>query len=93
MAEKEKNENPVDFRSMLNRTHKLFLEAITPKTIMKSGPVTGIYWGDGEKTFVQLMDGENADDYTAFCVALAKRLFGSTLSVKKVLKEAKVIER
>ena len=60
-------------------------DAYTPKKIIRSGDVTVVIWLDGSKTIVR-RDPEDADNlHTAFCAALAKKIFGSNTAVKKVI--------
>lgn len=60
-------------------------DAYTPKKIIRSGDVTVVIWLDGSKTIVR-RDPEDADNlHTAFCAALAKKIFGSNTAVKKTI--------
>lgn len=60
-------------------------DAYTPKKIIRSGEVTVVFWLDGSKTIVR-RDPEDADNlHTAFCAALAKKIFGSNTAVKKTI--------
>jgi len=57
-----------------------------------SEPVrTKVYWGDGKATTVTLAVGDIADPYTAFCAALAKKVFGSTPKVRKLVEDKRTI--
>lgn len=58
------------------------------KKIIKNGPATIVFWTDGTKTIVKLQDGDQDDIYAAFTAALAKKIFGSTSKVKKIMKKA-----
>lgn len=64
--------------------------SLTPKKIIHNGPATVVIWGDGEKTVVKLMEGDTYDEYAAFTAALAKRIFGTTGYVKRMLKDVTV---
>lgn len=46
---------------------------------------TTVCWGLGESTTVNLASGDQIDPYNAFCAALAKRIFGSTNQVRKII--------
>lgn len=63
----------------------------TPKRInfrMKKGNYyTDVLWEDGTVTVVKLRDGEDFDEYSAFCAALAKKVFGSTNAVNTIVKK------
>lgn len=62
-----------------------------PKRInfrMKKGNYyTDVLWEDGTVTVVKLKDGEDFDEYAAFCAALAKKIFGSTNAVNDIVKK------
>jgi len=47
---------------------------------------TAIVWDDGsEATVVKCGDGEKFERYSGFCAAVAKKLFGSTSAVKRMI--------
>lgn len=48
---------------------------------------TDILWEDGTVTVVKLREGEDFDEYAAFCAALAKKVFGSTNAVNNIIKK------
>lgn len=56
-----------------------------PKRILKSGPVTIVFWADGTKTIVRPEPGTVPDDYTAFVAATAKKVYGSNSRIKRML--------
>lgn len=58
------------------------------KKIIKNGPATIVFWTDGTKTIVKLQDGDQDGIYAAFTAALAKKVFGSTSKVRKIMKKA-----
>lgn len=47
---------------------------------------TTVLWNDGTRTTVKLSDDDVYDEYSAFCVALAKRIYGSNSRIKKIIK-------
>lgn len=55
------------------------------KKIIFSGPKTIILWKDGTKTIVTCGEGDTYDPYVGFCVAVTKKMFGSTSKVKRIL--------
>lgn len=63
-----------------------------PKRVVFSGPYTHLFWPDGSKTSVRLGEGEEHDEYTAFCAAIAKKLFGATHKAKKFLDKVKIVQ-
>lgn len=60
-----------------------------PKQVIFSGPKTIVLWPDGTKTIVSLSEGEEYDEYTAFCAAFVKKVFGGTHRAKKFLESIK----
>lgn len=66
-------------------------EKFTPKRInfrsKKDEYYTDVLWGDGTVTVVKLKENEDFDEYTAFCAALAKKVFGSTNAVNTIVKK------
>lgn len=68
-----------------NAIRAAMAEKYTPKKIIKSGDVTIVFWSDNSKTIVR-RDSEDADNlHTAFCAALAKKIFGSNSHIKKTI--------
>lgn len=47
---------------------------------------TTVLWNDGTRTTVKLSDDDIYDEYSAFCAALAKRIYGSNSKIKKIIK-------
>lgn len=61
--------------------------AIYPKHIYYyDNDYTTVLWDDGTKTTVKLSDDDIYDEYSAFCAALAKRIYGSNSRIKKIIK-------
>ena len=63
------------------------LDNMYPSRIVYHQNETLVYWNDGEVTRVACGKGETYSEYTAFCAALAKRIFGSTSAVKKICRD------
>lgn len=55
--------------------------------IVFSGDKTIVFWKDGTKTMVSCTEGQPFDEYSGFVAALAKKLYGSTSQVKKLVKK------
>jgi len=66
------------------------LAAIKPTKIIRSGPMTIIFWDDGTKTKVRRAEGTPDDPYLAFCAGLAKKIYGNNTRVKKLIYEKTV---
>lgn len=60
--------------------------ALIPKRILRHGPATIVFWGDGTKTVVKRAPDEPDNEYTAFTAALAIKIFGSNSKLKKIVK-------
>ena len=58
-----------------------------PERVLFSGDKTIVFWKDGSKTMVSCAEGQPFDEYTGFVAALAKKVYGSTSRVKKILKK------
>lgn len=68
-------------------------EFVKPKRVFFNGEHTVIEWPDGEKTTVGLCPGESYDEYTGFCAAIVKKLFGSSREAKKFMDSVKVVQK
>lgn len=64
----------------------------TPLRIVPEGRKTVVFWKDGTATYVTCGMDEIDDFsiYTAFCAALAKKIFGATGTVKRICDEHNV---
>lgn len=54
---------------------------IIPKLIKQIGNKTFVTWSDGTETKVKCEYGKTFDPFSAFCIAFAKRMFGSTTKI------------
>ena len=61
-------------------------KAFTPQRILRHGIATIVFWSDGTKTVVKRHADEPDNEYTAFCAALAIKVFGSNSQIKSVLR-------
>lgn len=48
---------------------------------------TVVFWTDGTKTVVKCPEGTPYDEYTAFCAALAKKLYGNNSKLQREIKK------
>ena len=76
----EKNRKPEIFAS----------EKITPSKILLNNPATIVFWNDGTKTVVKREKGEVNDIFNAFVAALAKKIYGNTSNVLKIVDSTEV---
>ena len=63
------------------------------KKIMLNGDYTTVLWADGTHTVVKRMYGDTNDVYSAFTAALAKKVYGSTSAVKRIVEKAEPIHK
>ena len=68
-----------------NKKVEITLCNYIPKKIYFNGPVTVVVWDDGTKTRVRRHDGDPDNRYSAFCAALAKKIFGNNTVVNKIV--------
>ena len=62
---------------------------IIPKHIARRGRTTVVWWTDGSKTHVVLEEGkQDCGTFAAFCIAYAKRCFGSTSALSHAVEQA-----
>ncbi len=83
-----KIENPM--LNLLDDLCKVEKSDPIPTKIIRSGPVTVIFWKDGTKTLVRRAEGAQDDPYLAFCAGLAKKIYGNNSKVKKLIEEKTV---
>lgn len=57
--------------------------------IIYNGPCTIVFWVDGTKTVVKCAKDQQFTEYGGFVAAVAKKLFGSTSKVQKIIKDIK----
>ena len=64
---------------------KSFGNKLTVKSIKYSGKYTTVTWNDDTKTRVSCGKNEQQSRYSAFCSALAIKVFGTNSQVKKIV--------
>lgn len=57
-----------------------------PVKIIYNPPATIVFWEDGKKTVVKAMEGTVFNPYHGFTAALAKRVYGSSTRVNKIVR-------
>lgn len=66
------------------------------KNIIHNGPCTIVFWMDNTKTIVKLKPGDTYDPHAAFCIAVAKKMYGNNSKISKIVdqfsKDVKVPE-
>lgn len=58
---------------------------VYPVYIKKDGSTTIVYWDDGTSTAVKACKDDPVSDYSAFCAALAKKVYGSNCNVHRMI--------
>ena len=85
---KKFDELKTSLNAMVERVKKL-PEAIPPKyvpeRIIYNDPATIIFWQDKTKTVVKRSPNEPFNKYSAFCAALAKKMYGCNSRVNKIV--------
>ena len=61
------------------------LNKYEPVRIIYHDPATIVFWSDGSKTVVKRSSKEKFNKYTAFCAALAKKIYGNNSRVNKIV--------
>lgn len=64
-----------------------------PEKVFFNGTHTTLVWPDGEKTVVGTAPGEQFDEYTGFCAAMVKKLFGSSREAQKFMDKVKIVQK
>lgn len=83
------NLDPIDdciAKEILNDNKEEEAMDLHPVKIIFNDPVSVVFWEDGEKTVVRRHEGEPYDKYTAFCAALAIKIFGSNTEVNRIVR-------
>ena len=86
--EAERNESA--FMKYLNdfRVRQSRIIDYTPKKIIHNENAVIVFWRDNTKTVVKKMEGDTDDVYSAYAQALAKKIFGGTCTVHKMVDRA-----
>lgn len=56
------------------------------RRILRNGPATIVFWGDGTKTVVKRPEGKEDDIYEAFTAALGIKMYKTNSQLKKLIK-------
>lgn len=77
--------NGFDFSTIIHDPLNKKKNLIEVKSIKYSGKYTTVTWNDGTKTRVSCGENEQQSRYSAFCSALAIKVFGTNSQVKKLV--------
>ena len=61
------------------------MNSVDVQKVIFNPPATIVFWGDGTKTVVKTMSGEPFDMYHGFTAALAKKAYGNSTRVRKIV--------
>ena len=83
------DETTLNIRSYKSKkSEKKVLPGVKQIYFNEKAGTTAVVWDDGsEATVVRCGEGETFEPYSGFAVAVAKKLFGSTSAVKKLIDE------
>ena len=79
--------------SVLNPALFAMLLGYYPEKIVHNGPATIVFWPDKTKTVVKCSENDIYDPFDAFTAALAKKIYGTTSSIKTMLKKVTVEQK
>ena len=71
----------------------LQVQAGRPQKVFFNGNHTTLVWHDGSKTSVGVAPDEVFDEYTGFCAAIVKKLFGSSREAQRFLDKVKIVQK
>lgn len=70
-----------------SKAYESVVRALAIDHIFYDDIATVVFWKDGTKTIVKCPEGTPYDEYTAFCVAVAKKFYGTNSAIKRVIKK------
>lgn len=70
-----------------SKAYESIVRALAIDHIFYDDIATVVFWKDGTKTIVKCPEGTPYDEYTAFCVAVAKKFYGTNSAIKRVIKK------
>ena len=71
----------------VSKAYESIVRALAIDHIFYDDIATVVFWKDGTKTIVKCPEGTPYDEYTAFCVAVAKKFYGTNSAIKRVIKK------
>lgn len=69
--------------------HNTTMNSVDVQKVIFNPPATIVFWSDGTKTVVKTMSGESFDMYHGFTAALAKKVYGNSTRVRKIVHKFK----
>ena len=87
---------PEEIKTIKNGEDTMKTVDLRVKNIIHNGPCTIVFWMDNTKTVVKLKPGDTYDPHAAFCIAVAKKMYGNNSKISKIVdqfsKDVKVPE-
>lgn len=87
---------PEEIKTIMNGEDTMKTVDLRVKNIIHNGPCTIVFWMDNTKTIVKLKPGDTYDPHAAFCIAVAKKMYGNNSKISKIVdqfsKDVKVPE-
>lgn len=71
----------------ISKAYESIVRALAIDHIFYDDIATVVFWKDGTKTIVKCPEGTPYDEYTAFCVAVTKKFYGTNSAIKRVIKK------
>lgn len=76
---------PDEIKTIKNGDTTMKTVDLRVKNIIHNGPCTIVFWMDNTKTIVKLKPGDTYDPHAAFCIAVAKKMYGNNSKISKIV--------
>lgn len=76
---------PNEIKTIKNGDTTMKTVDLRVKNIIHNGPCTIVFWMDNTKTIVKLKPGDTYDPHAAFCIAVAKKMYGNNSKISKIV--------
>lgn len=76
---------PDEIKTIKNGDTTMKTVDLRVKNIIHNGPCTIVFWMDNTKTIVKLKPGDTYDPHAAFCIAVAKKVYGNNSKISKIV--------
>lgn len=76
---------PDEIKTIKNGDKTMKPTDLRVKNIIYNGPCTIVFWMDNTKTIVRLKEGDTYDPHAAFCIAVAKKVYGNNSKISRIV--------
>lgn len=79
---------------LLKEKEKEDMQRVTipmPVKMLRNGRATVVFFADDTKVVVKLPEGEADNEYSAFCAAIAKKMFGTNTRIKRKMEDIREV--